>query len=549
MLRYRIAALALMALLLPALGVADDKEAPSGLEGTWKVSLPWTRARNTPYWLIKIEKKGDDFKGEVAANSPTPGAPKGKLQDLKVTKDTVAFAIKADDITLRFEVKRGKVDKMLGTMNLNRRVIPAVMERTTLKTLDPYVVDKDALAREPLGHEAIMMVYRLVGQAADKKATAAEVRKWGDKAIQSAELYGPALKADVLLTLAGDLGMQEGFEATALQFARKAEQMLEKKATPAEQKRVLDVLASALEKAGREEEAKTVKARILKLDFRVKPIKFAGRKAKSDRVVLVEMFANAEEPTSPAADMAFEALGKTYKPSEVVLLRYHVHVPKPDPLTAAEGETRMAFYEAARRAPTVVFNGRAIPGGGGPVDAQDKYEDYVNAINPLLEKPSEGTINLTATRDGDKVKIVCDVKGLAKAGDDVRLRLALAESVVAFKGGSNHPRHVNVVRFMPGGDGGTVMKKKEGKYEFIVDVAELKKNLTKYLDEYHKKRPFPGKDRPLELKNLKVVAFVQDDMSAEVLQAAQVDVPAGKPDKAPAKDKPKKDEKKDDKKE
>ena len=35
---------------------------------------------------------------------------------------------------------------------------------------------------------------------------------------------------------------------------------------------------------------------------------------------------------------------------------------------------------------------------------------------------------------------------------------------------------------------------------------------------------FPNKERPMELKNLKVIAFVQNDDDGEVLQAVQVDV-------------------------
>jgi len=56
-------------------------------------------------------------------------------------------------------------------------------------------------------------------------------------------------------------------------------------------------------------------------------------------------------------------------------------------------------------------------------------------------------------------------------------------------------------------------------------VAELKKELTKYLDDYNKKADDPlPKERPMELKKLSVVALVQDDNTREVLQSVQVDV-------------------------
>ena len=49
--------------------------------------------------------------------------------------------------------------------------------------------------------------------------------------------------------------------------------------------------------------------------------------------VLVELFTGAECPPCVAADLAFDALGKTYKPTDVVLLEYHLHIPGPDALT------------------------------------------------------------------------------------------------------------------------------------------------------------------------------------------------------------------------
>ena len=64
----------------------------------------------------------------------------------------------------------------------------------------------------------------------------------------------------------------------------------------------------------------------------------------------------------------------------------------------------------------------------------------------------------------------------------------------------------------------------ELKKTFTVDVEELRKKLKAYLDKYGEKRPFPNKDRPLELKKLRVIAFVQNDKNGEVMQSAQVEV-------------------------
>ena len=76
-----------------------------------------------------------------------------------------------------------------------------------------------------------------------------------------------------------------------------------------------------------------------------------------------------------------------------------------------------------------------------------------------------------------------------------------------------------------------------------MDLIELKNQLTGYLEEAYKKRPTPDREGmesrrpfstdklPLDLKNLKVVALVQDDKTGEILQAAEVDLGAGKNEK------------------
>ena len=96
---------------------------------------------------------------------------------------------------------------------------------------------------------------------------------------------------------------------------------------------------------------------------------------------------------------------------------------------------------------------------------------------------------------------------------------------------------------MPGGPAGFVLKEANSKQTATVDLIELKKQLTGYLEEAYKKRPTPDREGmesrrpfstdklPLDLKNLKVVALVQDDKTGEIVQAAEVDLGAGKNEK------------------
>jgi hypothetical protein len=500
---------------------------PGAPAGNWKVVLPMLRDAGTnPVWLIKFQKNDKGWSGEILAAAAR--WPKAKVEGLTVTNDQLRFSIKMSDRSLPCTVKLtkdGKGDKLYGTSSLGKTIMPMELERTALTSLDAFDQLKESLTKQPLGHEVISMALSLLSQAEARKAKESEVRAWGKKAIDSAELYGPAFQRDIIVTVAEVLlSDQKGYEKVALEYARRAERQLEPKEGPTAQKKILEVLATALEKTGKETDAKEIAARIKKLDLRVKPKQYAGRKSKSDRVVLVELFTGAQCPPCVAADMAFDALGRTFRPSEVVLLQYHLHIPGPDPLTNPDTEARWRSYKG-RGTPTIFFDGKPGPqGGGSSEDAADKYDEYVSAIEPLLEKASGAELKLSAARKGDKVTITAEVAKPAETGDNVRLRLALVEEHVAYKGSNGLALHHHVVRSLPGGAAGTELKEKLTKKTFTVDMEELRKKLKAYLDKSNEDDAFPNKDRPLEMKKLRVIAFVQNDKSGEVMQAAQADV-------------------------
>ncbi len=304
--------------------------------------------------------------------------------------------------------------------------------------------------------------------------------------------------------------------------------MLEPGDSTGHRKKVLEVLAGALEKSGKADDAKEVAARIDKIDFSIKAEPYAGRKGSSRRAVLVELFTGAQCPPCVAADLAFDALGKTFKPAEVVRLQYHLHVPGPDPLTNADSEARAEYYgRAVEGTPTMLFNGRpAAPGGGAREDGADKYAEYLGVIEPILETPARASVKATAKRDGAKVTINVEASAPEDAGDKLRLRLALVEEQVAYTGGNKLAEHHHVVRAFPGGvEGEKLTAGKPFSKNVTVDIEQVRKDLKEYLRKVAESAPFPSKDRPLDLKNLRVVAFVQNDATREVLQAVQVEVP------------------------
>jgi hypothetical protein len=537
MLRSAGALLAILVLALPGRAAAEATKPVLGRvagaatttadappAGTYKVSLPSAQG-SRPLWLVKLESKDDKWTGAVTATATR--VPPATLDNLTVAKDMLRFTLKVrDQGDFNFEGKlpANAEGKILGSVAVGGNVVPAQLETTTLTSLDPFDVAREQFPKQT-GVDAVQSGMALLNQAAAKKAKPEEVRSWADKIVKSAEPYGPRWHREVIADVAEKLNEQEDFPAVALTYARMAERMLDAKDKPKVQKRVLELLATALEKSGKADEAKEVLARAKKIEV-FKPEPYAGRKGKSDRVVLVELFTGAECPPCVAADKAFDGLAKTYKPSEVILLQYHLHIPRPDPLTNPSTLARAKFYgDAIEGTPTILFNGKPGAGGGGPEEVSgEKYEEYLDLINPLLEKPSKATLKATATQKGAKIDVKAEVSDLKETGNDVRLRLVLVEEEVDYTGGNKLAAHHCVVRDFPGGTEGLPLKEKNAKQEVTVDLDELRKGLKEYLDKADEKAPFPKKNWPLDLKKLRIVAFVQNDETGEVLQAVQVEV-------------------------
>jgi hypothetical protein len=362
-----------------------------------------------------------------------------------------------------------------------------------------------------------------------------DIRKSADAAVSAVAPYGPELLLTSLRQIARQLMSNEKLAGLAVEYAKQAEKALAPD-DPAEiTLPILKTLLAALRKAGKGEEAKPIEARIAKLDevldqeFAKNAVPFqtpafAGRKGKSNRIAVVELFTGAQCAPCVAADVAFDGLLKAYKPQDVILLQYHLHIPGPDPLTNAESERRSKYY-GLQATPTFYLDGVQGPAVGGPkAHAKQAFEAVRAKLDEALEKDAGANLKLSATRKGDNIDVQAEVSGLMKPGEDVRLRFVLVEDVVRYLGSNGQRLHHHVVRAFPGGTDGFALPKETAKQSVRLDVTELTKTLNEYLVDANKKRAFPDEERPMNLKNLKVVAFIQDDNSKDILQAAQVDL-------------------------
>jgi thiol-disulfide isomerase/thioredoxin len=514
-------------LLLTGVAVATA-EVPAG---NYKFTL-FVQGQTPTLWLLKLDNKDKAVVGEVVASRAQ--VPPAKITDLTVKDGMLKLSMELktkgpQPVKVSFE---GKVPtdpmakKITGSFIQGSEILPAQLELTGLKSLDNFDILKETVAKPDAGPEIFDAALTLLSQAGAKKAKIEDVRGWASKASKAAEAHGTPWQREMALRMAEVLAESEEFAPVAVQYARQAERLLLPGDKYAMHQRTLSLLSTALTKSGKADEAKEITAKLEKLDP-ISVTKFAGRKGKSDRAVVVELFTGAECPPCVAADLAFDALGKTYKPGEVVLLQYHLHIPGPDPLTNHDTVARRGYYrDDIEGTPTIFFNGKVQDfTGGGYDEGQERYEEYTGGLNPLLEKPARVKLKATATQKANKINITAEASDLDEPSDKIRLRLALVEDVVNYKGGNKLAHHHSVVRVMPGGAAGLALKEKAGKQTATVDLDELKKKLTAYLDEATKDLgEFPNKERPMDLKKLRVIAFVQNDATKEILQAVQVDV-------------------------
>jgi hypothetical protein len=527
--RTVLAAIVLGFVLAPAALRAGD----TGVAGNWKVTIV-EDGQPVHLWLMHLEDKGGKLSGEATALKRVPAS---VLEEVRIQGDLLLFSVRlANKLVITFEGKLPSpgAKKILGSVSQGKVMFPAYLEATTAK--NRFELDRDFVVRTPNDPRVFTIILDLLKSAKAEKAASKDVQEWVETVLKSSDAYGPRFHTDMSFKLLDALSGD--FPEPAISIGRKLEAGLDAKAPLTLRMRLLEALATSLKKTGQADEAKQIMTRLdgmektayvehLKTTTEIPPEKFAGRKGKSTRGVLVELFTGAQCPPCVAADIAFDGLEKTYKTSEVVLLQYHLHIPGPDPLANADTELRQEYYgEAVGGTPAILFNGKvAAPGGGGRAAAKEKFMEYRAVVEPLLEKDATLQLTAQAVRKANKIFITANVTNLQKPGEKVRLRLALVEDWVRYKSSNGLAYHHRVVRALPGGTKGMTLAKADAELKVTVDLDDLQRHLANYMEEYaSKEAPFPDSQRPLRMRNLHVVAFVQDDGNTEVLQAVDVAV-------------------------
>lgn len=142
-------------------------------------------------------------------------------------------------------------------------------------------------------------------------------------------------------------------------------------------------------------------------------------------MVLLELFTGAECGPCVAADLAFDALSSAYRPTELITLEYHLHIPRPEPLTGPDCVAR-AFYYEVHSTPSTLFNGQPAALHGGPAEqARRKLNQYRSVIDNMLQGARRAKIELKADRASEQIRIQGLGRG-SKSGADQPGELAEA---------------------------------------------------------------------------------------------------------------------------
>ncbi len=250
-----------------------------------------------------------------------------------------------------------------------------------------------------------------------------------------------------------------------------------------------------------------------------------------NRVALMELLTGTKCPTCVAADLASGIMEHVYPKNDLIVLRYHLHNAGPDPMAAPPSNERFKYYEG-RGIPTMAINGKKIQGGGYIVHIPEMLRAYRKEVDDVLDDVTDVELKLSArfNVEDKAINISAEANRPDAFGEDLRLKIVLAEARLVHSATNGVLLHEQVVRKMVGGHEGIAPT--DGKLEFqgAVNLLEYHAELEKYMTDFEDMvgnqtgEPFRFDFRPLVPLRLNVIAFVQNEKTKEVLQATIIPV-------------------------
>jgi thiol-disulfide isomerase/thioredoxin len=257
---------------------------------------------------------------------------------------------------------------------------------------------------------------------------------------------------------------------------------------------------------------------------------------RSDRIVLGEVFTGSGCSPCAGADVAFDAAMERYARKDLAVVMYHVHVPRPDPMTTNETTARYMKY-GGNGVPTFAIDGRKTVGGGSRDMAPAVFERFQKDLETDLETAAEAQVKIDAVKidagpNGGTVKVSAAVGSVKSDSKDLKVQILLVEKEIRHLGENGIRFHPMVVRAFGGekGEGYAIGANGTGTFDASFDLEAIGKDIKKQLDDYEAKGhhgetfKFTAKKDQINRADLAVVVFVQDDKTKHVLQAGYVDL-------------------------
>ncbi|HSR69121.1 MAG TPA: tetratricopeptide repeat protein [Acidobacteriota bacterium] len=265
--------------------------------------------------------------------------------------------------------------------------------------------------------------------------------------------------------------------------------------------------------------------------FSQRPLPFqAGRYTgpEPQKVALVELFTGSECVPCQAADYAFNGLVEHYPHEVVVPIQYHLHIPKIDPMGNPDAYERAAYY-GVQSTPAAIFGGSGRHMGGGRKQrSAGLFSVYQREIREAAaEEAPEWMIEVSGHLQEDVLHYQARAKPSGESRSALRLHLALVEGTIEYIGYNGVYFHHNVVRkLLPQAQGTLLKGGQQAGTQGTLDLSSLEDDLKAYLEETEeaKKQQFSEFLHKMDRQDLHLVAFLQDEQSGRIHQAAMVKV-------------------------
>ena len=244
-----------------------------------------------------------------------------------------------------------------------------------------------------------------------------------------------------------------------------------------------------------------------------------------NRAVLCELFTSVRADPVIASELSTSALQRHFGADRFVVVRYHPLAPAGsdtvggDPLVNGVSLTRLVYYQGLQ-VPQLKLDGSRHPNPEGLVaDLPNIYRYLAEAVEKRLAVESAWTITLDASESKGVLTVTAEATGKMPALESERLRLLLVESHVSMPQAINGVRRQDMVvrAQLDDSDG---VESTDGVFAFDVEVKldDIRKRLTDDLVRFERRQGMKFPEKPLDLKGLHVVGFVQDNLTKEVLQ-------------------------------